>query len=378
MQPLNILEIVSGGFGGGSSRQAYLLTKGLHQRGHKVKLACSRRESEGYQKMAQDAAAAGLPLVDIPMTGEGDFHSIKALRALMHREKFDIVHAHKATAHTLAFLALLFSPPKPKPRLVVQRGVIFPLRKNPFSKIKYRWGVAKIVAVSLGVKAALLEGGIREDNIEVIYNGVDLELFVPQLDGTPVKSSLGVPGDSPVVTIIGNQYPHKGHQYFLEAAARVKPEFPRAHYLIVGGGDDAFSLELQQKTRELGLNDRVIFTGSREDIPRILAATDILVNASLQEGLPGTVQEASAMARPVVATKVGGNPEAVLHGQTGLLVPPRDPPSMATAIISLLENPSQARAMGAAGRQLMEEKFSHQRRVDLTENLFYRLLENES
>lgn len=375
-KPLNILEIVSGGFGGGGSRQAYLLAKGLHQRGHRVVLACRRNNSEAYVKMAEEAAALKLPLADIPMEGEGDLRSAKALRDLIRSEDFHIVHTHKATAHTLALLALLFSQSKPRPQLVVQRGVVFPLKKNPFSKLKYRLRVAKFVAVSMGVKEALLKGGIREDKIEVIYNGVDLELFDPGLDGTSIRKEWGIPTEVPVVTIVGNLYPHKGHQYFLDAAARVSQKFPETYYLIVGGGEAALYQELKRRTQELGLAGQTIFTGSREDIPQILAATDISVNASLLEGLPGTVRESSAMAKPVVATDVGGNPEVVLHGQTGLLVPPKDGEALAAAILSLLGNPYQAKNMGLAGRRLMEAKFSHQRRLELTEGLYYRLIQS--
>lgn len=375
-KPLNILEVFSGGFGGGGSRQAYLLAKGLHQRGHRVVLGCRRSNSQAYQKMAREAEEIKLPLVDIQMEGEGDLRSVKALRALLRRERFDIIHTHKATAHTLAFLALLFSAAKHRPKLVVQRGVVFPLNKNPFSKIKYRWRVAKIVAVSQGVKEALLKGGIREEKIEVIYNGVDLELFDPAMDGAPVRKEWGIPPRAPVITIIGNIYLHKGHKYFLDAAARISKRFPQSYYLIVGGGEPALSQEFKQQARELGLGERVIFTGSREDVPRILAATDISVNASLLEGLPGTVRESSAMAKPVVATNVGGNPEVVIHGQTGLLVPPQDAVALAEAVLSLLENPSKAGALGQAGRKLMEEKFSCQHRLDLTEALYYRLVES--
>ena len=155
-----------------------------------------------------------------------------------------------------------------------------------------------------------------------------------------------------VVLTAARLHPQKGHAYLLAAAAQV----PDATFVLAGGGP--LRAELEAQARELGVADRVLFLGERADIPELLAASDLVVLPSLFEGLPVSVLEAMAAERPVVATAIGGTDEAVTHERSGLLVPPRNPEALASAIRRLRSDPDLARRLAKAGRERVEREFS--------------------
>lgn len=155
-----------------------------------------------------------------------------------------------------------------------------------------------------------------------------------------------------VVLTLARLHPQKGHAYLLAAAAQVHD------VTFVLAGDGPLRGELEAQARELGVADRCVFLGDRSDVPDLLAAADLLVLPSLFEGLPLSVLEAMAAQRPVVATAIGGTDEAVTHELTGLLVPPRDPTALASAIRRIRSDPALARRLAAAGRARVEREFS--------------------
>jgi len=166
----------------------------------------------------------------------------------------------------------------------------------------------------------------------------------------------------------------KGVEDFLDAAARVAHQVPDAHFLIIGdaasAGRGGYRRELETRAAELGLSQRIVFTGFRMDVPRLLSQVAVSVLPSLSEGLSNTLLESMAAGVPVVATRVGGNPEVVEHGGTGWLVPPRDPDALGLAIASILQSPDRAASFGARARERVAEHFSLHRMVRETE-LFY-------
>jgi glycosyltransferase involved in cell wall biosynthesis len=175
----------------------------------------------------------------------------------------------------------------------------------------------------------------------------------------------------------------KGLEFFLEAAAKLAARFPEARFAIIGEGrvfqdgaivQSAYKRELEAYADRLGLGGRVAFTGFRLDVPELLAEMTVSVLPTLSEGLSNTVLESMAAGVPVVATDVGGNPEAVQHGVSGLLVPPRDSEALACAIGVLLENRELAANLGQAGRQRVVEHFSNTRMVQETERFYLSLL----
>jgi glycosyltransferase involved in cell wall biosynthesis len=204
------------------------------------------------------------------------------------------------------------------------------------------------------------------DKTVVIHSCTDTSKFSPDACGRDcrqrIRRELGVPADSTLVGTIRNVNRFKGLTYFIEAAGRIRSRIPSARFVIVGSKldtDPGYWDQLQKLTEQLGLQQDMIFTGFREDIPAILSALDVFVLASIEESCPVALLEAMAMKVPVVATDVGAVSEMVLHGRTGYVVPPRDPEAIAEAVWKYLQAPSeQVRQMVEAARQRMETEFA--------------------
>ena len=221
---------------------------------------------------------------------------------------------------------------------------------------------AAILVMSQAVRDAFRWSGTCSAKVHAVYDGVDTERFVPPEDQRALREAIGMPTDALLVGMVGRIAHWKGQASFLRAAALVHQQQPQAQFFVVGDAvtahDHQLKQELVQLTQDLGLTDAVTFTGFRADVPHIMAALDVFVLPSeLPEPWGLVVLEAMASGCPVVATKQGGPLESVLDGETGYLVPPADPEAMAHALLTLLQNPQQAQAMGVAGRARCVEHF---------------------
>lgn len=208
---------------------------------------------------------------------------------------------------------------------------------------------------------------ITRDRVTVIPNGVDTERFAPLPDTASVRAELGISPTAPVVGIVAALRPEKNHELFLHMAARVVRELPSARFLIVGNGPCCESIV--RLTQQLGITDHIIFTGSRSDVPRVLAAMDVFALTSRMEANPLSILEAMSVGRPVVATNVGSIHEAVAEGQTGFLVTPGDAFQFADRVLRLLNDPLRSHAMGAAARERVLRRWSIQSMVTGYEQL---------
>ena len=199
---------------------------------------------------------------------------------------------------------------------------------------------------------------INPSKLELIYNGVDPEPFeLAASYREKVRKTLGVKREEKVAIVIANLISYKGHSDFVKAARQVIDQLPVAKFLLVGE-DRGIQEHLQCEILELGISSHVKFLGQRDDIPQLLAACDISVVPSHEEGFSNTILESMAAGLPVVATSVGGNPEAVLDGATGWLVPPRNPKALAEKLMDLIENPAKAKAWGRRGNERVKRQFS--------------------
>jgi glycosyltransferase involved in cell wall biosynthesis len=249
--------------------------------------------------------------------------------------------------------------------------------KTPFMRLAERVGnrfTDYIVANSEAVRQdAIRTEGLSPERIGVIHNGLDLEAYDGIADETirALRDELGL-GAGPVVIVVANLHWYKGHEYFLRAWADVCRAHPDAVALLVGDGPVRAAREAD--ARELGVEANVRFLGRRRDVPALLAVADVLVHPSREEGFCNAVIEAMAAARPVVATAVGGNPEAVVHGETGLLVPALDAGALAEATLTVLGLPDHGMAWGLAGRRRVVERFQRSRMVPKYEALYDELL----
>jgi glycosyltransferase involved in cell wall biosynthesis len=209
-----------------------------------------------------------------------------------------------------------------------------------------------------------------ENQVAVIRNGVDTERFAPRHDVVAVRRELGLGETDPVVGIVAALRPEKNHELFLEMARRVLAQLPATRFLIVGEGPRRGALE--RLASEFGVQSSVHFLGSRDDVPRLLAAMDVFALTSHVEANPVSILEAMSVGRPVVATNVGSIHEAVIEDRTGFLVPPGDASKLSERILQLLHAPLLAHSMGAAARQAAIRHWS----IDAMVGGYERLIES--
>jgi glycosyltransferase involved in cell wall biosynthesis len=223
-----------------------------------------------------------------------------------------------------------------------------------------------ILANSEAVKQDVVrQERVAPSKVRVIYNGIESSRYAVEADQA-LRSSLGIPDRT--VGVVARLVDYKGHRFFLEACPEIRRRHPAVTFLLIGDGPDRS--ELEDYVRTLGLERSVRFLGSRPDIPELLSVLDVVVLPSLEEGFPNAVLEAMAAGRPVVATRVGGVPEAVVHEKTGLLVPPRDPSALADAVNCLLGDAGRRADMGRMGQKRVSEFFSLSRLVGEMEDLY--------
>jgi len=229
-----------------------------------------------------------------------------------------------------------------------------------------------LVANSKAVKQDVIaREGVPAARIRVVYNGIDVERYERQAS-PQLRAELGIPSGVRVVAVVANLIHYKGHRFLLMAFQRIRAS--RAGAVLLLAGDGPCRPDLERQAAELGIVETVRFLGTRRDIPELLAVSDVAVLPSLEEGFPNAVLEAMAAGRPVVASAVGGIPEAVVHGETGLLVPPGDPAALAEAIMDVLGDPPRAERMGRAGKLQVNARFGMGRMVAETEAIYEDLL----
>ena len=363
-RPLRVLQLYpKADYFTGAAIQLRELARELVARGHMVIVATPPGHGARI-------ATPGVEHVILPLRRAWDLRGVWRLRRLLRTRRIDVIHAHKGRARTLAILAGLLGP---RPPLVLNRGVSFvPDRLTRLGYTTRR--VDAIVAVCRAIKHELVAVGVPEDKIEVIYSGTDVRRFRPGVDGTALRRELGLAPDHFVITQVGVRS-WRGWSDTLDAMRDVAHAAPAARLLFIGAPAPAIA-RLSDRARELGIGDRVLVVGPREDVPAVMTASDVVVDASWAGlGITGSIREALSSARPVVATRLAGMPELVVDGETGLLVPPRDPRALADAILRLHADPTWRRELGRAGRKRVEAEFSLDAKVEATERLYRRLVE---
>jgi glycosyltransferase involved in cell wall biosynthesis len=197
---------------------------------------------------------------------------------------------------------------------------------------------------------------LSENRVVSIPTGVDTGRFFPRPPDLSLKASLGLPLESPVIALVAVLRTQKRHELIMAAAPQIVARFPKTRFLFVGDGPGRN--RIARALKEQNLDSCFLMTGHRQDVPELLSFIDIAVIPSLAEGIPQFLLQAMAMARPVVATRVGGIPEIITPGSTGLLVPPEDPQALGDAICLLLENKNTSYQLGENAHKLIEERFT--------------------
>jgi glycosyltransferase involved in cell wall biosynthesis len=309
----------------------------------------------------RDRVIPDVPVEYIPPSKHFGFYPVAQVRCMARLRKImkgyrpDIVHAY-------FFWSIIYG------RLLKLAGTVKVLVENredqgfDWGRHEYLWLrntnrlPDRIVCVSNAVKQVVMEReGVEDSRIEVVNNGIDLQ------EGTSgmreaTKRELGFEDDHLVLGMVANyNRPVKGVSNFLDAIPEIVREVPSARFLFVGGGGEENSL--REKARALGIERYVVFAGYKKDIHRYYEIMDISVLTSFSEGLSMTLLESMGYGIPIVATRVGGNPEVVEEGKNGYLVPVRDNPALVDRIVKLLKDGELRCAMGREGRLIAERKF---------------------
>ena len=211
--------------------------------------------------------------------------------------------------------------------------------------------------------------------LALIHNGIEMPSPVFTSSRQQTRAALQIPGDALVVSVIANLIAYKGHRDLIEALALIKDELPPSWRLLAIGRDDGVGSDLKADAQALHIADNIMWLGERSDVEDLLAASDIFVLPSHQEGFSNALLEAMAGGLPAIATVVGGNSDAVVDHETGFLVPPRDPRALAAAILRLAKDPDLRRRFAEAGRRRAELRFSLQACVDRYEKLYRAMAE---
>jgi glycosyltransferase involved in cell wall biosynthesis len=338
------------GWGGGEV-QVVLLLRELAARGHRSRVAADPRG-----RLARVAAEAGFPVEALPIANALDVRAGLRLRRLA--AEHDVAHFHTARAHALAPFCRGRGA-----RLVVTRRMDYVPRGGPYARWLYNRAVDVVIAISEGVRAALVHAGVRPDRIHVVPSGIDPgSLEAATAARAAVRRQWGAASEEVVVLVLGALERRKGHAVLLEAAALLGDDGRRLRYVFCGDGSERAALT----GAAAPLGDRVLVAGFTRDVPACLAAADVVALPSLHEGLGVAALEAMAAARPVVASRVGGLAEAVVDGETGLLVRPADATSLAHALRRLAADPALRARFGEAGRARVRARYTAARMADGT------------
>ena len=365
MNKLSVFHLVEDLKTGGAERVIADIVEGLDRKRFEARVWCLTRGGETADELLEKG-------VEVRILGIWSYHNplnIIRLSRLLKKEKPDIVHTHGYFASVIGRLA---AKKAGLPIIITHvHSTYWEYKKRHLLIERYLSRCThRIICCSEAVKNFVTgHEKIKEDKTVVIYNGVDEERFLPVQDPSPVRARLGIDRESPVVGTVSSLTPHKGQKYLIQAAAKIREKYPATRFLIVGDGPLRQSLE--EQALGLSLQSSLIFTGARRDIPDLLSLMDIFVlPSSSREGLGIAIIEAMAMEKPTVATDIGGIPEVVQDGETGLLVRPGDSAALAKAIIELIDNPDRAKAMGKKGRNRFAQKFTRKTMLSKIEDLY--------
>ncbi|MBE7473079.1 MAG: hypothetical protein DPW09_00320 [Anaerolineae bacterium] len=366
-QPIRVLHLVASSHGGGATHVRDLAL-GLAHRGHVVSVAMPE---DGGIVHAEDFIAG--EVIFYPLTGKGQ---IRALAG-----QVDILHCHGARAAFWGRLATM-GLGKKRPKIVYSiHGLMIPhypwLRRFLLGwQEKIQAGqVDRYIAVSQAERESLRRAGLgREETVSVVWYGIEVEKFEKAgVDRTDLRASFGVGPDEILLTMICRFFWPRDFPTLLHAFHQAVEKVPYLRLLLVGDGP--WRPQIEALLEQLHLQDRVILPGMREDIANLLHAADIFMLTSKGgDGLPISILEAMAAARPVIATATDGIPEEIIHGETGLLSPIGQADDLAAAIIKLAQDQALRQSMGKAGHQRVQTCFQRQQMIDKVSKLYQELL----
>jgi glycosyltransferase involved in cell wall biosynthesis len=361
---------------GGAERIAQQIAMALDRERFEPAICVTRFDQcDSHEGVLEELKRTGVELVGLKRRGPLDLRPWRDLTAFMRGWEVDVIHSHKGGS---SFWSALLAPRVGSPILVAhEHGWSF--EDHTLRRLIDRSFIARradaLVAVTESDRRRMIEADrLPADKIRVIHNGI---VTPPEPDpDADVRHELGIGPDQPVVGIVATLRREKALDILIRAADVLKREFPNIRVLIAGAQtrqSPREPRELERLIMELDVAEQVVMLGARSDIPEFLAAVDVAALCSSHEASPLSVMEYMEAAKPVVATAVGGLPDLVEDGVTGLLIKPSDPYSLAAAIGSLLKDPERAATMGAAGRERRRREFSIEATTRCCEGLYEEL-----
>jgi glycosyltransferase involved in cell wall biosynthesis len=358
---MRIAHIEAGKHLYGGAAQVRYLVEGLAARGAENFLLCPKGSEVG-------AAAPAAGVVELPMRGELDVTLLPRLARELKRLRADVVHVHSRRGADLygGFAAALAGVPAVLTRRVDAR------EPAALARLKYR-PYRAVVALSRAIERQLLEAGLPAERTALIPSAVDLERYRPDPAARErLRTAFALPADAPVVGVVAQLIERKRHSWFLASLPALVREQPALKGLCFGRGP--LERTLAKRIAELGLENRVVLAGFRADLPQLLPGLDVLVHPAEREGLGLALLEAASAGVPAVACAVGGVPDAVIDGETGLLVPRDDATALRRAVAALLADSAERRRLAEAARRHAERRFDLGRLVTAHLSLYARVL----
>jgi glycosyltransferase involved in cell wall biosynthesis len=374
MNRIRLLKFLNHFGVGGTERQFIHVANGLDRSKFDVEVACFHRDGALLKTLRPEMPVRRYAV-------ERGFYHPRSVLSQLHLAN-DVRQAKIDIVHTYGWYPNVFGIPAGwlaiRPTLIASvRDAGAYMTPSKIRALQFTCALADcVLANSLAGKNWLLAQGVRAQKIEVIQNGVNLPARTRRRGGAGIRRELGIPAETPVCACIGRVVSGKGIDVYLRAARILADQNRNVRFLMIGAhsAETNHKFEMEDLARELHLDGCLIFTGERHNVDEILHEVDIVVHPSLTEGLSNVVLEAMAAGLPVVATRVGGNPELVIDGETGLLVSPQNANELAHAIGFLLDHPQTARHFGDAARQRIAREFSINEMLRKTEELYLRLV----
>ncbi|HVS31633.1 MAG TPA: glycosyltransferase family 4 protein [Thermoanaerobaculia bacterium] len=356
-------------FNTGSVHQMFQAATGLNERGHEVTIV-----SRPGAMLEAKAREHNVGFVGLRMRNGFDFSSIRAFRRLVQEQRPDVIHVHKGVAHAVALAATLRDPVG---AFVVNRGVSFPL--DILNRGKYRTSrVDRIVTVCQQIKDVIVESGkLPPEKVDVIYAGTDVSRFDPdKTDARAFRREKGIAGDRFVISQVGIR-DWKGWKELTDSVAGIVPLHPNVHLLLIG--DISKAGQVREYAARRGIAQHVTPVEYRADMPNVFASSDLVVDASWAgTGITGTIREAMAMRKPVIATRAGGNEELVSRPDIGWLIPMKDQSALTDAILNVIRNPDRAGETGRKARDHVVRGFSQELRITRLQDLYQSILDSKT
>lgn len=296
------------------------------------------------------------------------------IRRFVKYRFIDIIHSQEVIPTFMSILACRLFPLAYRPLIIWHdRGI--QEKSYAIAGWLFNYLVDFVITNSDFERDKLIENGMRPKKLKTVHNCINTTFPTKVWEDKDLLKDFGIQENEIVIGAVSRLHPEKGgYGTFFQAAGKILERIPGAKFLIVGGGP--LEENLKELASTLGIEKSVVFTGFRRDLDRIYPLIDILVRPSIAESFGNSLIEAMAFGKPVVATRVGGMPEAVIDGKTGVLVPPEDVDALAEAILMLARNPSLCWQMGATGEERVRTYFTAERVVDEVESIYDRVIDS--